>query len=125
LLAEAVVGSFGVVEDEPIGEFAVEECEVGEEQFLVVVHEGLLDRAIEALGVGVHLGCFGVGVPALDAALFEQFGEVGFELAAVVGEQGRGGSGAAGTGPVRGRGRCIGRAWRVAPWQRPSARLDR
>jgi hypothetical protein len=63
-----VVRTLGVVEDEPVGELAVEERKVGEEQLLVVVHEGLLDRAIEALGVGVHLGRLGVGVPALDAA---------------------------------------------------------
>jgi len=55
LLAEGMVGALGVGDDEPIGEFAVEEGEVGEEQVLVVVHEGLLDRAVEALGMGVHL----------------------------------------------------------------------
>jgi hypothetical protein len=43
-----MVGALSVVEDEPIGEFAVEEGEVGEEQVLVVVHEGLLDRPVEA-----------------------------------------------------------------------------
>ena len=35
---------------------------------------------------GVHLGRLGVGVPALDAALLEELGEVGFELTTVVGE---------------------------------------
>jgi hypothetical protein len=35
------------------------------------------------------------------------------------------GAGAAGTGPNRGRGRCIGRAWRGVPRQRQSARPDR
>jgi hypothetical protein len=33
---------------EPVGEAAVEERKVGEAQRLVVIHEGLLDRAIEA-----------------------------------------------------------------------------
>jgi hypothetical protein len=108
LLAEAVVGSFGVVEDEPVGEFAVEACEVGEEQFLVVVHEGLLDRAIEALGVGVHLRGFGVGVPAFDAALIEELGEVGFELAAVVGEHRRGALGQQGQALFEGAGGVSG-----------------
>jgi len=68
LLAEGVVRTLGVVEDQLVGQFAVEEGEVGEEQLLVVTHEGLLDRAMEALGVGVHFGRRGVGVPALDAA---------------------------------------------------------
>jgi len=52
----------------------------------VVVDEGLLDRSVEAFGVGVHLRGFGVGVPALNATLLKELGEVGFELAAVVGE---------------------------------------
>jgi hypothetical protein len=96
-----MVGALGVVEDEPIGEFAVEEGEVGEEQVLVVVHEGLLDRAVEALGVGVHLRRFGVGVPAADAAFGEEPGEVAFELAAVVGKQDLGGLGQQGQGQIQ------------------------
>jgi hypothetical protein len=48
LLAKGVVRALGVVEDQPVGELAVEEGEVGEEQILVVIHEGLLDRSIES-----------------------------------------------------------------------------
>jgi hypothetical protein len=59
LLAEGVVRTLGVVEDEPVGELAVEERKVGKEQLLVVIHEGLLDRAMEALGVGGRPGVLG------------------------------------------------------------------
>ena len=51
-MAESMVWSFGVVEDEPLGEFLVETGEVGEEQVFVVVDEGFLDGAIEAFGMG-------------------------------------------------------------------------
>jgi hypothetical protein len=52
-------GRLSVVEDEPVGELAVEERKVGKEQLLMVVHEGLLDRAIEALGWAFILGVLG------------------------------------------------------------------
>jgi len=77
------VGALGVVKDQPVGQFAVKERKVGKEQLLVVVDEGLLDCSVESFGVGVHLRVFGVGVPALDAALLEELGEVGLELTAV------------------------------------------
>jgi hypothetical protein len=86
LLAEGVVRTLGAVKDQPVGQFAVKERKVGEEQLLVVVDEGLLDRSIESLGMGVHLRVFWVGVPALDALIFEEACEVSFELTAVVGE---------------------------------------
>jgi hypothetical protein len=47
-----VVRAPSVVEGQPVGELAAEERKVGEEQLLVIVHEGLLDRAIEALEAG-------------------------------------------------------------------------
>jgi hypothetical protein len=81
-----MVGALGVVEDQPVGQFAVEEGEVGKEQILMVVDKGLLDCSVEAFGVGVHLRGFGVGVPAFDALILEEAGEVGLELTAVVGE---------------------------------------
>jgi hypothetical protein len=43
-----MVRALGIVEDQPVGQFAVEEGEVGKEQLLVVIHEGLLDRSIES-----------------------------------------------------------------------------
>jgi hypothetical protein len=43
-----MVGALGVVEDQPVGQFAVEEGEVGKEQILMVVDKGLLDCSVEA-----------------------------------------------------------------------------
>jgi hypothetical protein len=43
-----MVRALGVVEDQPVGQFAVKERKVGKEQLLVVVDEGLLDRSIES-----------------------------------------------------------------------------
>jgi hypothetical protein len=83
LLAKGMVGALGVVKDQPVGQFAVKERKVGKEQLLVVVDEGLLDCSVESFGVGVHLRVFGVGVPALDALIFKEAGEVGLELTAV------------------------------------------
>ena len=77
------MGALGVVEDQPVGQFAVKERKVGKEQLLVVVDEGLLDCSVESFGVGVHLRVFGVGVPALDALIFKEAGEVGLELTAL------------------------------------------
>ena len=44
-----MVGSFGVREGEPPGEFAVEGCQVVEQQVLVVVHKRFLEGAVETL----------------------------------------------------------------------------
>jgi hypothetical protein len=43
-----MVRALGIVEDQPVGQFAVEERKVGKEQLLVVIHEELLDRSIES-----------------------------------------------------------------------------
>ena len=83
MLAKEVVRALGVWDDQPVGELAVKERKVGEEQLLVVVDEGLLDCSVESFGVGVHLRVFGVGVPALDALIFKEACEVGLELTAV------------------------------------------
>ena len=82
-----MVGALGVVEHQPVGQFLVEAGQVGEQQVFVVVDEGLLDGAVEAFDVGVHLGGFGVGVPALDAVGVERLGKAGLELGCVVREQ--------------------------------------
>jgi hypothetical protein len=75
LLADGVMGPLGVDEDEPVGEFLVEERQVGKEQVFVEVDEGVLDGAVKALDVGVHFGRFGVGVPALDAVGLQGLGK--------------------------------------------------
>ena len=53
--------ALGVGEHESVGQFPVEESEVGEEEILVVIDEGLLEGAVETLGMGVHLGRLRVG----------------------------------------------------------------
>ena len=62
-LAEPLVWAFCVGEHEPLGRLPVEESEVGEEEILVIVDEGLLESAVESLGMGVHLGRLGVSGP--------------------------------------------------------------
>lgn len=51
---------------------------------LVVIDELLLDGAIEPLGMSIHLGCFGVGVPVDLVEPFNLGIEVFHELTAVV-----------------------------------------
>ena len=45
---------FGVVPDEPVGQFVVQLTRILEEM-LMMVKELFLERAIEPLGMGVHL----------------------------------------------------------------------
>ncbi|HXF08102.1 MAG TPA: hypothetical protein VNK45_06220 [Candidatus Acidoferrales bacterium] len=47
MLSEGKVWALGVVEDEPVGEFLVEQGQVGKEQVFVVVDEGCLEGAVE------------------------------------------------------------------------------
>ena len=77
---------FGVVEHQPVTHFLVKEGQVCEEQVLKVVHETLLNTAIESLAVGVHFGCLGIGLPVHEVVTFHALGKVPLELAAVVGE---------------------------------------
>jgi len=79
-----MVGPFGVVEDQPLGEFLVEAGEVGEEQVIVVVDEGFLDRAVKALGMGIHLRGLGVGVPTQGLLFRDGLGEARLEIGAIV-----------------------------------------
>ena len=84
--AQAMVGQHGIISQQPVGEFPVKGGQVIEQQILVVVHEGLLEGAIEAFGVGIHFGGAGIGPPVRDAAFVEALLEVAEELRAVVGE---------------------------------------
>jgi hypothetical protein len=59
LLVEGRVGALGVVEDEPIGELAVEEGEVGKEQVFLIIDERFLEDAIEVGDPGIHLLALG------------------------------------------------------------------
>ena len=64
------MGALEVVPGEPAQEFEVEVGEVVEKQQVVVVVDAFfLNGAIEAFAVGVHLGGFGVGVPAGEQAV--------------------------------------------------------
>ena len=79
-----MVGDEGVVGDEPVSEFLVEEVDVGEEQVVVPVDELLLDGAVEPFGMGVHFGAFGVGPVVGEAEAGEGLVEGALELRAVV-----------------------------------------
>ncbi len=81
-----MVWNEGIAGDQPVGHFAVEFGEVGKQEVFVVVDEAFLDGAVEAFGMGVHLGGAGVGPPVSDAILFEFGIELAHELGAIVGE---------------------------------------
>ena len=85
-LVESLVRPLGVGEHEPLGQLPVEESEVGEEEILVIVDEGLLEGAVETLGMSVHLGRLRVGGPASDPPLAQGLGKARLKLAAVVGK---------------------------------------
>ncbi len=76
--------ALGVGEHESVGQFPVEESEVGEEEILVVIDEGLLEGAVETLGMGVHLGRLRVGIPTPDPPLAQGLGKARLKLRAVV-----------------------------------------
>ena len=80
-----MVDALGVVEEEPVHELLVEAREI-EEEGVMVVDELILDGAVEALDVGVHLGCPRVRVVVGDLELKETVSEVLLELAPVVGQ---------------------------------------
>ena len=61
LVFESVVHTLGVVEEKPVHELFIEAVHV-EEQCIVVVHEIFLDRPVEPLDVGIHLGSLRVRV---------------------------------------------------------------
>ena len=86
LKAEAMVGSFSVLEEEPVGELAVEGGQVVEQQVFMIVHELFLEGAVEAFRVGVHFRGAGVRPPVRDAAFLQAVLEVAEERRAVVGE---------------------------------------
>lgn len=83
------MGALGVAPEHVIEEFIVALGEVViEEQVFVVVQEFLLDGAVEAFGMGIHLGGLRVGVPVDQGLLGHGGGEVFHEFTAVVGEHG-------------------------------------
>jgi hypothetical protein len=79
-----MVGALGVVEHQPVGEFPVEEGEIGEQQVFVVVDEGFLEGAMEAFDRSIHFRGLRVGRPTGDPLFRKDLGEAGLELGAVV-----------------------------------------
>ncbi len=79
-----MVGAPGVVEHPSVGEFPVEEDEIGEQQVFGIVDEGFRKGAMEAFGRNIIFGVFGVGRPTGDPLFREDLGEAGLELGAVV-----------------------------------------
>ncbi|OFC30756.1 hypothetical protein BAE29_12345 [Acidithiobacillus caldus] len=75
-----MVWSFGVVEDEPIGELLLETGEVGKEQVFVVVDEGFVDGATVAFGRDVHCRRLGLGLPRRVLPFREGLGEARLEF---------------------------------------------
>lgn len=53
------MGPLGVVEDEPVGEFLIEEGEIGKEQVFIVIDEGLLKGALQVRGGRSSWGIWG------------------------------------------------------------------
>src|SRR5690348_3275447 len=60
---DAVVRTFGVVPMQPLEQVIVEGIEIAEQEIFVIVDELLLDGAIEAFAMRVHLGRVRGGVP--------------------------------------------------------------
>ena len=85
--SQGMMGAFGVVPEEPIDEFIVEGLEVGEEQLLVVVNKLLLEGAVKTFAAGIHLRCFGEGVPLGDVCCLHRGLEVSGEFRAVIVER--------------------------------------
>lgn len=79
-----MVWSFGVIEDEPIGELLLETGEVGKEQVFVVVDEGFLNGAMEGFGRGAPCRHLRVGVPRRDLPFREGVSEARLEFGASV-----------------------------------------
>src|SRR5687768_17616760 len=69
LESEGVVWALGIEPVEPVEQAIVEARQIVEEQLLVNVDELLLDGAVEALAVGVHLRGAWEGVPVHGAVL--------------------------------------------------------
>ena len=63
-LSSSPMRSFIVVPDEPRDQLAIELIG-GDKQLLMVIDEFLLNGAVKAFHVGVHLGSSGIGMPVV------------------------------------------------------------
>ena len=77
---KAVVWQDSVVVNEPIGEFAIEQGQVGEQEVFMEIHEAFPDGAVEAFVVGVHFGGSWTGPVVREFEVFTGFLEVAHEL---------------------------------------------
>ena len=73
---KAVVGQYGVVLNEPVSEFAVEQGQIGSQLVFPEVREALRKGAMEAFGMGVHVRGAGTGPIVREAAVLAGFLEV-------------------------------------------------
>jgi hypothetical protein len=83
---QPVVGTLGVVPQQPAEQFIVEAEQVTEQQVFMVVDKLVLDGAVKALAMGIRLRRLRVGVPVEQALRADRLMEVFSELGAVVGE---------------------------------------
>jgi hypothetical protein len=67
LQLQAVVGLLGVVPPYPVEQPIVEAYEVAKQQVFMVVDARVLEGAVKARAMGMHLRCLGVGVPVQQA----------------------------------------------------------
>ena len=87
MAVQGMVGTLGVREDHSVGERAGEEGNIGQQQRLVGVPQGLLHRPVQAFPMTVPLRRHAGGGPTPDPALLENTGNLAFERTPVVGQQ--------------------------------------
>ena len=78
--------AFSVVPIQPGEQFQIERRQIGEQEILVITGELVLHGAVKAFAMRIHFWGFGVSMPMGKGKALERFGEVAFELAAVIGE---------------------------------------
>ena len=81
-----MVSANGIIPDKILRELAVEDREIGEQEILMVINELLLDGAIEAFTVGVHLRRSWVSMPVGDSYGLEGMVKVLHKLTPVIRE---------------------------------------
>src|SRR5262245_21733512 len=77
--------SFSVVPQQPRDQYAIELIGA-DQQFLMVINEFFLNRAIKSFHVSIHLGSFGISMPMVFMQAADFLIEVLHELRAIVGE---------------------------------------
>jgi len=104
LAGQAMMRQDSIVSQQPVGQLPVKGSEVIKQQIFVVVHEGLLEGAIEPFDMRVHFGGARVRPPVGDPVFVEPLLEVAEKLRTVIGEEEPGWGGEQGTQRVEGVG---------------------